>query len=170
MASDRKKNSAFLHIPRPRAKSSNLAHSKETSRKAYSISRRAILVVIVMAMLAVVLAVLSKYFLTPEYIVKNKIENITKDYYENYYYPQLTALVEMQDPISLAETMERYVTPGFARITLRQILLFDNERYAEAKNILTTYCNENATYIQIFPEAPFEKTDYHVEYHYSCDF
>ena len=166
----KKTGSAFLHIPRTRVQSSKLSRSKATNHKIFSASRHIILIVIIMAMLMVVLAILSRAFLTPERIVKQKIEAITTDYYENYFYPQFTAVAEMQNPNILAEKMKRYETPGFSTITLRQLLLFDNQRYATAADILTAYCDENKTYMQIFPEPPFEKTNYRVEYHYSCDF
>ena len=166
----KKNNSIFLHTPHTRVQTSRLARSRETNRKVYSASKRIVLVVIVLAMLMVVLAILLNIFSDPERVVKRKIEAITADYYENYFYPQITAVSEMQNSNNLAEKMKRYETPGFAEVSLRQLLLFDNERYAEAASILTTYCDENKTSVQIFPESPFGKTDYHVKYHYSCNF
>lgn len=166
----KKNNSIFLHTPHTRVQTSRIARSRATNRKVYSTSKRIILVVIVLAMLMVALAVLLKIFSNPERVVKRKIETIAADYYENYFYPQITAVSEMQNSNKLTEKMKRYETSGFTEVSLRQLLLFDNERYADAATILTTYCDENKTYVQFFPESPFEKTNYHVKYSYSCNF
>ena len=171
MASARKKpSSAKLHKSRTRIQSSRLAHTKETNRKLFFATKRAILTIIILTMLVVVLATLLSSFSSPERVVKQKIEAIASDYYENYFYPQLTAIDEMQNASTLTEKMKRYTSSGFAKVTLRQLLLFDGERYAEAAAILTTYCDENQTFVQIFPESPFGRTNYHIDYHYSCDF
>ena len=169
--SKHKKNSSTkLHASRTRIMPSKLARKREVNRKFYATARYTILAIIVITMLLVTLSALLKLFSNPERIVKQKIEAITTDYYENYFYPQLTAENEIQNSTNLAKNMERYTTVGFSIVTLRQLLLLDGMRYAEATDILTTYCDENKTYIQIFPEPPFEKTNYHVDYHYSCEF
>lgn len=166
MAKVTNKNSRSYHTSRSKAKLSKAATSQRNSRRIFFFAKRSILVVIVLAMLTVILMLLLMIFSNPERVVKNKIEAIATDYYENYFYPQITE----DNPASLPEIMERYELPGFALVTLRQLLLYDDERNANSAKILSNYCNENATYIQIFPESPYSKTDYHINYHYSCAF
>ena len=151
-----------------RVQSSHLAKSKRTDRAIFRSTRRAILSVILLATLAVILAVLLHSLSSPERVVKQKISEIAADYYENYFYPQLTA--NLADNSSLSIAMERYETPGFNQITLRQLLLFDNEHYAKSGSILSTYCDENDTTMRIFPISPYRPTDYRIEYHYACEF
>lgn len=168
MAHEKNKNSNRLHASRTRIKLSNLAQAKRTDRKIFDAARRTILTTIIATMLIVILAVLLTQFSSPERVVKQKITDIVADYYENYYYPQLVGTAN-QDT-SLDQIMSHYTKSGFARITLRQLLLFDNERYAKSADTITTYCDEDSTFVQIFPESPFGKSDYRIDYHYSCTF
>ena len=157
------KNSQNFHT---KISTSRNTRNQQKSRRIFTVAKRSILTVIVLAMLVVVLALLLMFFLKPERLVKSKIEAMSADYYENYFYPNVTK----DNSASLEEIMKRYEIPGFAMVSLRQLLLYDNEKNADAAKTLTTYCDENTTYIQIFPEAPYGKTNYHINYHYSCTF
>ena len=161
-----KNQSAKFHNSRMEFKSSHLSRAKTRDRRIFSTARKSILAIIILATLTVILTILLSYFTNPERIVKSKIPAIATDYYENYFYPEITA--DSTKPLD--EIMSRYVTTGFARVTLRQLLLFDGERHAEAAAVLATYCDTNDTFVQFFPESPFGKTDYRVDYHYSCTF
>ena len=141
-------------------KKNRSSRKKGRDQKVFLVARRLSLAVIVIAMLAVVLAVLFNSFTQPEKVVTSKIEGITADYYENYFY----------DRIKGYNNLDKYTESGFSKVTLRQLLLFDSERHADDANILSKYCDTEATYVRIYPEAPFAKTDYHVDYHYACTF
>ena len=141
---------------------------KKHDQKMLNVARRTIIAVIVLAMLAVILAILASIFYKPETIVTNKISSITADYYENYFYPRVESYGTTDKTIG--EIMSRYTESGFSKITLRQLLLFDSERYADAAALLTEYCDPELTYVKIFPDEPFTKSDYHVDYHYACTF
>ncbi len=154
-------------------KRTRYTRSEKFSRESHKISRRVILVVIGLSGLTVILAALAQIILTPENTVKSKVEAMTRDYYENYFYESILASNRaadnnLQTPIN--EIMSRYVEPGFAKVPLRQLLLYDGQKYAGATATLDTYCDLDRTYIKIYPEAPFGKNDYRVDYHYSCDF
>ena len=154
------------HAPR---KSSNRRKSNSgESRRLFLISKRSILAVIVIAMLVVVAALLFTKFYDPEKAVTKQIETITADYYETYFYPRINNNGTAEKPIS--EIIARYKDTGFSKITLRQLLLFDSARHANLSDFLTKYCDEEATYVKIYPDEPYNNTDYHVDYHYSCEF
>ena len=158
-----------MHKKRPAMGMSKVARRREFSRQGFSAMRRAILTVIVLAMMTVILAVLTQSMMTPENTVKRKVESIAADYYERYYYD----LILNQNAVSegeLAQIMERYVGPGFAKVPFSQLTLYDGQKYAEAGKVLNEYCDDEQSYIKIYPEAPFGRKDYHVEYHYSCNF
>ena len=162
-----KNNSKNLHLSRTRIKSSRISRAKKTNRMIFHSTKNTILCVIAFAMMIVVLALLFMSFSSPERTVKNKITEIATDYYENYFYAQFTAGV---DESLFEENFSRYQDVGFSRVSLRQLLLFDNERYAKSADILSKYCDKNTTYVQFFPYPPFGKTDYKTEFHYSCEF
>ena len=161
-----KNRSAQYHSSHLKAKPSRLSRTRKRDHKIFLNARRAIIVIIITSIVIVVAAVLLTSFANPESIVKREVESIATDYYENHFYPEIT---EKSDK-SPADIIERYTTSGFARVTLRQLLIFDNERHAEAAAILTTYCDTNDTFVQFFPESPFGKSNYRIEYHYSCTF
>lgn len=166
MAKVIKNSSHNFHASRNTVKPSRLARKQKSSRRVFKITKRSILTVIILAMLVVILAVLLSTFASPERVVKSKVESIATDYYENYFYPEITE----GNSTPLSQIMERYEESGFAKVTLRQLLLFDGGRHTSSTAALTAYCDENATFIQIFPTPPFSKTDYHIDYHYSCTF
>ena len=163
-----KKNSSDFHASRTRIKSSRLSAHKKLDRQIFSTTKKAILTVIVFSVLIVILVVLLMTFEKPERLVKQKLTDITADYYENYYYPNFVGNAD--DEKSLEEIMSRYTASGFATISLRQLLLFDNERYAETAKFIQKYCDENKTFARIYPEAPYGKTNYHVDYLYACNY
>lgn len=147
--------------------------SEKFNYESNKIARRVILVVIGLAGLTVILATLAQAIFTPENTVKSNVEAIVRDYYENYFYAEIIAENQTatgEPKKSLDEIMSRYQEPGFAKVPLRQLLLYDEQKYAGTTAILDTYCSLDQTYVKIYPDPPFEKTDYHVDYHYSCDF
>lgn len=161
-----KTSSTKVHTVRTRL--SRRSRLSERDRKLFLVSKRAILTIIVLAMLVVILAVLASIFSNPEALVKSKIESITADYYESYFYPRIETYGTTDK--SLADIMSRYTETGFSKVTLRQLLLFDSERYASSTAFLSEYCDIESTYVKIYPEPPYTKSDYRTEYHYTCTF
>jgi hypothetical protein len=97
---------------------------------------------------------------TPEFLIKKRIENITSDYYENYFY----------DSVPDHEALDFYKDIGLAKINLRQLLLYSDRKHATSLDFFAKYCSLDQTNIKIFPEAPYGRKDFHVEYTYSCNF
>lgn len=157
-----------IHTNRVRINKSTRARSKEVSRKSFLVIRRVILTVIALAMMVVVLALLTAIFNKPEAVIKSKIEAIATDYYENYYYEKI--LDNTPSDMTMSEAMERYLKRGFPVVSLRQLMLFDSRRHADAEAELYKYCDPDETTIQIYPAEPFGVKDYRVEYKYACIF
>lgn len=160
MSAIKNKKSSKIHIKNPVKRLSRRVKMKERDRRLFLIAKRSALSVIALAMLVVILALLFVSFTKPEKVVTAKIEAITADYYENYFY----------DRIKDYSNLGSYTENGFSKVTLRQLLLFDSERHANDASLLNEYCDTEATYVRIYPEEPFAKTDYHVDYHYACTF
>ena len=129
-------------------------------------ARNIILTIIILAAIAVACVVFSIFFFSPENVVKRTIPAIATDYYENYFYPEITE-GNINSP---SDIFSKYTNTGFSRITFRQLLFYDAERHPDAAAAITTYCDLSGSYIQIYPESPFGKSDYRIDYHYSCQF
>lgn len=133
-------------------------------------AKRIILIIIALASLTVIIATVLSFLLTKEFRIKSQITHLATDYYENYFYTNLTNSTEYQNNPNKLSVMEKYHTYGLARTTLNNLLLYDNERNASYSDYLSENCDLSSTYVRIFPDPPYEKNSYHIDYYYSCDF
>ena len=143
---------------------------KHTSSGRSNPAQKIVLVIIGVVMALVIFLVVFSVFNTSENQIKSRITRLATDYYENYFYDDFTSSPEFAKIDDLDTAMEKYTRRGFASISLRQLLLHDPAHTAEDANYLKSRCDENKSFIQIFPEPPYDKTSYHIEYTYSCNF
>lgn len=127
-------------------------------------ARKAILVIIVIAIFAVIVSLICSFTFNTERTIKSEISNLATGYYEDYLYKSISSSGK-----DINEVMQKYVDTGFSTIPLRQLILHSPQK-SSLENTMLNYCDENATLIQFFPTEPFGKTDYRVEYTYSCSF
>lgn len=139
-----------------------------TKRQRFTKPQLIIIIVIILCMLSVITAVIYNLFSKPENIVKAKISEISSDYYENYLYKNFN--FEKYSSEDFANFMQKYENVGLTTTTLRQLLLYDHQKNADVAPLLKKYCDENTTFIKFYPEQPYSKTSYRVEYTYSCEF
>lgn len=130
-------------------------------------SRKASIVIIIVCALAVSIATLAVLLNSPERRIKGRIESLAREYYEEYYYGKFTGSVPANERESL---LERYSENGFSEVPLRQLLFYDGGKHAAEADELGRYCDINNTSVRIVPDAPYGKTNYHVNYKYSCKF
>ena len=133
-------------------------------------AKRTVFVVIIILAIAVITALTSTLFYDNEKAVKNKIVEITKDYYENYFYEQLKDSEQYKDANKFEEIMEKYHIGALNTLSLRDLLSYDDKKNGEYEDYLTKYCDKDATTVRIFPDPPYERTTYHAEFTYSCNF
>ncbi len=152
------------------AKSKNKKTQANSRRRRYSPAQKTILLIIFIAFFIVFIALLCAFFLKPEKIVKSKIDTIASDYYENYFYEKLITSEKYTESKDLDDILGRYKDNGLATLNLRQLLLYDNQKNAEFAPYLKKYCDEENTYIKFYPEPPYSRTSYHIDYTYSCNF
>ena len=133
-------------------------------------AKRVILIVIILAMLSVATGTLAYFFIKPEPDTtgKNYLTELATDYYENDFYNMILKIDTSTQ--SLAEKLDHYSRAGFAEVYLRQLLIFKGNEHQKAAEYLKKHCDENRTYVQYYPEPPYGRKNYHVEYVYSCDF
>ena len=149
---------------------------RKTKRKKISISKRkkltgiqkTIIGVIICAFVVIIVALVSSFVYTPEKIVKSKIENMARNYYENYYYSGLEDAKGNTDEVKTV--LKKYKDTGLSVVMLRQLIFHDLGNNLEDSKFITQYCDENKTSVKYFPEEPYEKSSYRIEYIYSCDF
>lgn len=129
--------------------------------------KKIIIGVVFVAMLAVIGTLLMYLFFNPEIAIKRTVEEITQDYYENYFYDNFikTVTKESQD-----EALERYSKTGFAEVSLRGLLLFNGGKYASLSDGIMKYCDTDKTNVQFFPKAPYGNKNYEIKFNYSCNF
>ena len=154
-----------------------------TTRTAYNTpsartAKNTILTVIILTMLTVIGFTIFNFIATPEFLVKREIKSITSDYYENYFYNKILENNSLDpnesdssviEPV-LSEALKKYVDTGFARLTLRQLLLYDDAKHSGSSKYLSKYCDLDTSLLKIYPESPFGRKNYHVDYSYSCKF
>ena len=138
---------------------------KKSSKKRLSGIQKTILAIIVSLSVLIIGLVISSIFLNPEAITKRKISALASEYYENYLYENLKNSDQVPD---FEKAIEGYKDYGFAHVYLRQLIYYDNNE--ETIRFLKKYCDENKTAAKIYPEPPYTKKSYRIDYTYSCDF
>lgn len=134
------------------------------SQKSFTKIQKIILSIIGFLFVLITILCISIFFLNPETRIKNKIAELTAKYYETYLYENLKNSDQVPN---FEEAIERYKDYGFAHVYLRQLIYYDNN--PETINFLKKHCDENKTSAKIYPEPPYSKTSYRVDYTYSCN-
>lgn len=130
--------------------------------------RGLILVVILAATAAIITIIIMANISKPENQISSRITALASDYYENTFYENLiTSDKYSGDP---EQALSKYTDYGLSPVTLRQLLLNDQVKTAEDAKYLLEYCDENRTSVKFHPDPPYSRTDYHIEYTYSCEY
>ena len=144
-------------------------HSKKARHAQSDLVKKIILSVIaIVAVIILGLTIFAAIF-TNENRVKSAISSIATDYYENYFYEELleSSSFSKDNP---GETLGKYQTSGLAILSLRDLLLHDDQKFVEDRKFLAQFCDEDQTFIHYYPDEPYARNSYHVEYTYSCNF
>ena len=129
-----------------------------------------ILIVIIVLVITVIATTLSLLFHNPEKAVKDQLDALSRVYYENYLYENLTTAQKSTNSVSFNKTMEKYQKYGFGTVHLRQMLSYDRQTNPSRAELIAKYCDENKTYAKFYPEPPFNHDSFRVEFTYSCNF
>lgn len=107
-------------------------------------------------------------YYNPEAVAERKFAELAKVYYEDYYYDRF---VESVEPELFEEKMAKSTDTGFQPVLLRQLLLYQNGKYASYRKYFEREgfsCDKNKMSATFYPQAPFGRTDYKVEYNVAC--
>ena len=136
------------------------------SKPTLNLAQKIILGVIGLLILIVVIFTICAFKFDTKFQVEAKISDLTREYYENYYYPNAFG----NDTEISTNFLSRFSDSGLTPVTLRQLLLtLDNVSESDAA-FLKKYCDENATSVHYFPEEPYAADSYRSEITYSCNY
>lgn len=122
-----------------------------------------IIAIVVIAMIIVIVTIVMLLTFNKEDNTKSKIENLATSYYEDHLYTKFLA------PDGNTNAFEKYGKTGLPLVQLRQLVFTSNLEKSEIERIRKA-CDENKTYVKYYPEPPYTKTSYHIEYTYNCNF
>lgn len=153
-----------------RAKHSRNLHASKlrVSFHPSPLAKKIILTVIIIVMIIVVGLVTYSFFFTKENQIKWQISKIAADYYEDYYYQNL--LDSSQNTDEIYNYLENHHEKGLPNITLNLLLSYDSQKTVPYENFLNENCDRNTTLVKIYPDPPYSKKSYHIEYAYSCSY
>ncbi|MBQ6321185.1 hypothetical protein IJI17_03140 [Candidatus Saccharibacteria bacterium] len=139
-------------------------HKRNDPAKERKIVTIGVMVSVAMVGVSVFVAV----FFNAEAVAHRKFEQMAKEYYEDYYYDKF--FETMTEEAKLAK-MEVFEKTGLQPVLLRQLLLYQNGKNAGMKKYFEAEgykCDRNTTSAKFYPVKPYGRTDYTVEYNYSC--
>ena len=136
-------------------------------KKGMSLTQKLIIFIIIFSSVLILFFTAFSFVHTTENLVKSKLTHLASDYYENYFYANIA---KSNDSNSISNVLQEYETVGLSVVHLRQLLLYSDQIDSGTIKFLTEHCDENKTVIKYYPEPPFTKTSYRIDYTYSCDF
>ena len=132
------------------------------------IARRFVTIGVMVSAVMVGVSLFVTVYFNPEAVAKRKFEELATTYYETYYYGRFMETIE---PEVFEEKMELFETTGLQPVLLRQLLLYQNGKYASYKGYFESEgfkCDKNKTSAKFYPVKPYGAKDYTVEYSYAC--
>ena len=142
--------------------------AKVKRRNDPAFARRFVTIGVLVSAVMVGVSVFLTVFFNPERLGKQKFEEMATTYYETYYYEKF---METIDPALKDEKMELFAKTGFKPVPLRQLLLYQNGKFADYKGYFEKdgfNCDKNKTTAKFYPVAPYGAKDYKVEYNFEC--
>ncbi len=133
-------------------------------------ARRFVTIGVLVSSLMVGVSVFVTVYFNPERVAERKFKELATTYYETYYHEKFTEAIE---PELFEEKMKLYEETGFQPVLLRQLLLYQNGKYASYKGYFEKdgfSCDKNKTSAKFYPVYPYGKKDYTVKYEFVCQF
>lgn len=126
-------------------------------------------IAVFVSFLVMVFTVWAQYYYKPQAVVERELRHITADYYENYFYPKFVAL--NNEETDRSKLFEKYAEMGFPEVSLRTLLLFDNQRHASSSKQFMHRgfnCDTNETTVTVKPVFPFGPQNYTLSFRLNC--
>lgn len=140
--------------------------AKKPERSFSDVARVVAIATVIISALTLAVNIAMNEFFREDRVAERALAALAKDYYENYYFDRFS-----ESTSDLSDAFEKYSTIGFPSVSLRQLLLVDNRRFApyaySFKNSRYA-CNQELTTVKIYPKSPYGKTDYDIKLNLSC--
>ena len=145
------------------------SQKKSNLRSRFTLTQKIIMGVIITSAIVVVIAVICSFTLNTENVIKSGISTLSSNYYQNYIYKSLSDNNSGKTDL-MKSAIQTYKDTGLAAVPLRVLLKFNQENAKLDTSLITERCDQDNTYVKIFPESPYEATSFRAEYNYSCEF
>lgn len=132
--------------------------------------QKTILFIIASTFALVIVALICSFALKPENLVKSTIASRSADYYENYFYEDFVNSAKFAKINNIEKAFSKYSERGFSKVRLSEILFHGGTETTDDISRVLNYCDEDESFVQFFPETPYEKNTYHIDYNLSCNF
>ena len=140
--------------PKTRAKIAR----KQMGRRPLTWSEWAILGMVATCIVAVLCSFVVKASFHPEQDAEKSLERLVSAYYTEYLYPRMAGEAE-----NAAQEIAQYKNTGFPLVYLRQMLTFDDYKYADEEQYFKNEyyeCDENTSRVHFVPVEPYGIRDY----------
>ncbi len=129
--------------------------------------------IIIVLIMVILIYFVSKAFLearkTNQERVTEYIEKLAKDFYEDYYYPQLNDMKENELIEDIPTFLSNFEQRGIP-ISLNQLIEVHYKTESEINKVLKNYqCSFEETGFQIYPQSPYQKDSYKLDLHIVCE-
>ena len=117
---------------------------------------------VLLCVVAVLMSLVINFYFEPSKVAERKLDELVKDYYENYYYDQYV--------VSSLENVKDGDYPRI-KVKLRHLLMFDNGRNSSYKKYFDNtsyYCDSSESKVEFYPQAPYGKKDYETKVELVC--
>lgn len=134
--------------------------------------------IIYLSIIILLILIIAIYFISKELIERNKtdrervtsyVEDLAKDFYEDYYYPQLSDMKKNQLIEDIPMFLSNFEHQGIP-VSLNNLIETHYKTEEEINKVLKEYqCSFEETGFQIYPLSPYHKNSYKIDLHIVCD-
>lgn len=145
------------------------AKNLRTAKHSAPLAKRFAIIIIIFCSAIILLNIVANAYFNPGAVVDREINNLAKEYYEDYLYQNMTTGLSEEE---ITKELARYEKSGTGNVYLRQLLLYDSGRREDAASYFNHKgytCDRNKTYVKYYPEPPFKKENYHFEIKLACE-
>lgn len=141
--------------------------------KKLKINKKRMIIIISFVVLVILIAIVALLLVnrgdSQEKVFTSRMEELGKDFYENFYYKQVGTTDEEK-----ATFLQKYESIGI-KVNLDNLARYNTtesskilEEFINSKT--KTECNKNNTQVIIYPKSPYNQTSYEMEVKLDCGF
>lgn len=140
---------------------------RQEKKQTLTLEKILLLIVTIACILVVLFTMMLQVWFTPKQRAERRLEELAREYYTIYLYPQAT-----ESGKKPAEIFANYSDTGMPATHLRQLLLYNNGAHQDELTMFQNdkyYCDTNSTGVKYYPKEPYGPQDYEMEFYYNCE-